>query len=46
LKTQVQAFLDCVRTGSKPVVDGEQGLRALELAERVVQALEVPGDLS
>jgi len=45
LKTQVQAFLDCVRTGSKPVVDGEQGLRALELAERVVQALEVPGDL-
>jgi predicted dehydrogenase len=37
LKAEIAAFLDCVRTGSAPVVSGEDGLRALETAIRITR---------
>jgi predicted dehydrogenase len=38
LKTELEAFVRAVRTGGPPIVDGEAGLRALELA-RTISAL-------
>lgn len=35
LKAEIQSFLDCIRSGSRPVVSGEDGLRALETAVRI-----------
>jgi len=32
LKLELESFVNCVRTRSKPIVGGEDGLRALELA--------------
>jgi predicted dehydrogenase len=37
LKAEIEAFLDCVRTGRAPVVGGEDGLRALETAMRITE---------
>jgi predicted dehydrogenase len=36
LKAELRSFLECVRTRRRPVVDGEAGRRALELADRVM----------
>lgn len=41
LTAELRHFIDCVRTGSKPRVSGEDGRNALELAERVLDALRV-----
>ena len=41
LTAELSHFLHCVRTSESPLVDGEQGLRALELAEQIVAAVEV-----
>jgi predicted dehydrogenase len=38
LGDEIAAFVACVREGRAPVVDGQAGLAALELAERVVAA--------
>jgi len=35
LKLEIESFLNCVRTRSAPVVSGEDGFRALELAMRI-----------
>jgi len=35
LKAEIQSFLDCIRSGQRPVVSGEDGLRALETAIRI-----------
>ena len=35
-----QAFLECVRTRTRPLVSGEDGLAAVELAIRVADAIE------
>jgi predicted dehydrogenase len=35
LKLELEAFVHCVRTRSSPIVGGEDGLRALELAMRI-----------
>ena len=40
LRAELESFLDCVRTRSRPVVDGEDGLKALRLAIRVREAIE------
>jgi predicted dehydrogenase len=40
LRRELQDFLESVRTGSRPRVTGEEGLRALDLALRVVRAIE------
>ena len=36
LKLELTSFLDSVRNRSSPEVDGEDGLKALELAERLI----------
>lgn len=38
LTAELKHFLDCVRTGRRPRVTGEDGRDALELAERVIAA--------
>ena len=35
LKLEIEHFVECVRTGSKPLVTGEEGRRALEIALEV-----------
>lgn len=39
LTAELKHFLECVRTGARPRVSGEDGRDALELAERVLTAL-------
>ena len=39
LTSELKHFLDCVRTGRRPRVTGEDGRDALELAERVLAAV-------
>lgn len=41
LADQIDSFLDCVLTRSVPLVSGEDGLRALELADRIHEAFQV-----
>lgn len=36
LKLELASFAECIREGKPPVVSGEDGLRALRLAERIV----------
>jgi predicted dehydrogenase len=40
LRAENEAFLQCVRTRSRPVVSGEDGLEAVELALRVRDAID------
>jgi predicted dehydrogenase len=40
LRAELESFLHCVRDRSRPVVAGEDGLAAVELAVRVGQAIE------
>ena len=37
---ELEAFVDCVRTRNRPLVTGEDGLEAVELAQRVSSAIE------
>jgi predicted dehydrogenase len=37
LKAEIESFLQCVRSGAKPVVSGADGLRALETALRITE---------
>jgi predicted dehydrogenase len=39
LRAEIESFLDCIRTGRRPVVSGEDGLRALETAIRITRQL-------
>ncbi len=39
LKAEIESFLACIRSGRRPVVDGEDGLRALETAIRITAQL-------
>ncbi|MDH4300951.1 MAG: Gfo/Idh/MocA family oxidoreductase [Nitrospira sp.] len=41
LKLQLESFLYAIRTKSRPVVSGEDGAEALELAHRVLSAMKV-----
>jgi predicted dehydrogenase len=40
LALELSHFLECVRTGARPRVGGEDGLRALELAVRLTEAAD------
>lgn len=40
LRTEVASFLETVRSGSQPVVTGQDGLSALETAIRITEAVE------
>ncbi|MBD3178632.1 MAG: gfo/Idh/MocA family oxidoreductase [Candidatus Latescibacteria bacterium] len=42
LKKEIDSFLDAVITGSEPVVSGEEGAAALELAEMILKQVESP----
>lgn len=37
LKSEIESFLDCIRTGRPPVVSGEAGLMALDTAMRITE---------
>jgi predicted dehydrogenase len=37
LKAEIEAFLECIRSGRPPVVSGEAGLMALETATRITE---------
>ncbi|MCC6276557.1 MAG: Gfo/Idh/MocA family oxidoreductase [Oligoflexia bacterium] len=37
LLQETRSFVDCVRNKTKPIVSGEDGLRALQLAERILE---------
>lgn len=39
LTAELTSFIDAVRLGGKPIVDGEAGLAAVEAAERVIHSL-------
>jgi predicted dehydrogenase len=43
LAAEIRSFVDCVRHRSKVVVDGEAGLKALETAYAIKNALVIPG---
>jgi predicted dehydrogenase len=43
LHAELRAFLDSVRTRRAPLVDGEAGLRALDLADRVMAGIQEHG---
>lgn len=40
LKLQIESFLQSIRTGSRPVVSGEDGAAVVELAHQVLRAIE------
>lgn len=42
LKLELQAFVDCILAGDTPVVSGEDGLCALKLAWRIIDAIRTP----
>ena len=37
LKSEIESFLDCIRNDQRPIVSGEDGLRALETAIRITE---------
>jgi len=37
LKSEIESFLDCIRNNKRPIVSGEDGLRALETALRITE---------
>jgi predicted dehydrogenase len=37
LKSEIESFLDCIRNDGRPIVSGEDGLRALETAIRITE---------
>jgi predicted dehydrogenase len=40
LKSEIESFIRCVATGGKPIVSGEDGLRALETAIRITEQVQ------
>lgn len=40
LRAELEAFIECVRTRTRPLVSGEDGLAAVELAIRVATAID------
>lgn len=39
LKNELERFLDCVRTRSRPIVDADDGIATIELATNIVDAI-------
>jgi predicted dehydrogenase len=42
LLAEIESFLDAAERGGRPVVSGEDGLRALETATRIAALVERP----
>jgi predicted dehydrogenase len=40
LKSEIESFLDCIRNDRRPIVSGEDGLRALETAIRITEQVQ------
>jgi predicted dehydrogenase len=40
LKNELQSFIECVRTRETPLVDGQQALRAVELASEITSTID------
>jgi predicted dehydrogenase len=40
LANEIDTFLDCITTGSKPVVDGKAGCEALQVASLINESIE------
>ncbi len=40
LQKEIQSFVDCIKNGTRPVVSGEDGKKALEVAERISKSME------
>jgi predicted dehydrogenase len=40
LKAELQSFVDCASNGKAPLVGAEDGIRAIEAAERILEAVE------
>jgi len=40
LANEIDAFLDCITTGRKPLVDGRAGCEALRVASRINESIE------
>lgn len=43
LAAEIDSFLDCVASGTPPLVDGRAGLDALDVAERILAAIAAGG---
>jgi len=43
LRVEAQDFLECIRTGRRPISDGESGLRVVRLLEAACESLEQRG---
>jgi len=41
LLDEIRSFVDAVRRGARPVVSGEDGLRALETATRIAELVNL-----
>ncbi len=41
LKAELIAFVDAIQNGNKPIVTGEDGLRALEIADQILQQIKI-----
>ena len=46
LRAEIESFLDCVRTGARPVVSGADGLLALETASRITELIHAQSERS
>ena len=44
LKTELSHFLDCVKTGRRPLTDGEAGLRTIVLLEAATRSMQRRGE--
>ncbi len=40
LQKEIQSFVDCIKNGTRPVVSGEDGKKALEVAEKISKSME------
>jgi len=43
LRKELESFVDAVRSGTRPIVAGEDGLRAMEAADMIVKAIQENG---
>jgi predicted dehydrogenase len=43
LKTETEHFIECIRTGARPITDGRVGLRVVEMLEAASRSLSGRG---
>ncbi len=40
LTLELESFIDCLKNNKKPIVDGEAGTRALEIATKIINQIQ------